>query len=274
MIALDDSSSAGARATPRPEGRRNVLRIRLMGILVALSAVSLLVACAASTPQSEPSAQAGAGTADPEPEDRLREAVRNTLEAESFRLLSDATIAAANGRQLTDVVFVRGDAQGTQHSTAPGYDSVVDFIRVGDSVYVKTGELYYHWIFPLELLQFVVDRWVVFPADDPDHAGLFIIDGPEQPWQSDGDVNAAGTDTVDGTPVLVYETADGNRLSITAEGVPYLLRVEAAQVTEEGEVQVVLTFSEIGTVSATIAVPPGPIFDPLTDFPEEFRSHD
>jgi hypothetical protein len=244
-----------------------------MGILIALSAVSLLVACAASTPQSEPSPQTSTATPLPEAGERLQEAVRNTTEAESFRLLSDATIAAAGGRQLTDVVFVRGDAQGTQHSTAPGYDSVVDFVRVGDRVYVKTGELYYHWIFPLELLQFVVDRWVVFAADDPDHAALFIIDGTDEPWDTES-VNQVGTDTVDGTPVLVYENADGNRLAITAEGVPYLLRVEAAQVTEEGEVQVVLTFSEIGTVSATIAVPPGPIFDPLTDFPEEFRSHD
>ena len=250
-----------------------MLRFRLVATLVAISALSLVVACTAPGPQPEPSSQTTTATAVPEPGDRLREAVRNTLEAESFRLVSDATIAAADGRQLTEVVFVRGDAQGTQHSTAPNYDSVVDFIRVGDSTYVKTGELYYHWIFPLELLQYVVDRWVVFGADDPNHAALFIIDGTDEPWDTEG-VNQVGTDTVDGTPVLVYENADGNRLAITAEGVPYLLRVEAAQVTEEGEVEVVLTFSEIGTVSETIAVPPGPIFNPLTDFPEEARGHD
>ena len=75
-----------------------------------------------------------------------------------------------------------------------------------------------------------------------------------------GEVTKVGPTTIDGKPAITLKSSDGT-IHISAVGEPYPLRIEAVKSTPEGNVNVVIDFSEFGTVVATIEVPPGEILD-------------
>lgn len=193
------------------------------------------------------------------PEELLRQATRNMLDAPSKRLTGTASIQIAS--QEFDVVYVGDDALGTHTSRALGMESVVEFIRIGENLYIRAGEGYWQFSVQLEQLHLVVDTWVLVSADNPRHSALLVLFEDDSLWESVGDVTQVDTDTIDGTPVVVLEDSAGSRFTVNSEGTPYLLRAEGKQSTDAGEASVEITFSEFGTVAETIEAPSGEIVD-------------
>jgi hypothetical protein len=174
------------------------------------------------------------------------------LEASSFRVKISASVGIITA--ITDVVYVGDDAKGTQSALG----QVTEFVRIGKYIYVKGSESYWSLIVRLEQLQLVTGKWVKVDATNPNHAG--VVPSFEASLGDVGEVTKVGPTTIDGKPAITLKSGDGT-IHISTAGEPYPLRIEAVKSTPEGNVNVVIDFSEFGTVVATIEVPPGEILD-------------
>jgi hypothetical protein len=237
----------------------------VIGPFVTVLAIMVtLAACAQEAgPPTASGSAAAASTATPaatlSPEALLRQAVRNSLDSPSKRLVGRATVSFAT--QEFDVVFVGHDAKGRQIGRALGQESVVDFVRIDDSLYIRASEAYWQAYVGLEHLATVSGTWVRVPANHPNHTSLLVIDDSNGVLQSVGAVTQAGTDTIDGRSAAVLTDGAGGRFFISAEPTPYLLRVEGTKKTEAGNARVEANFSEFGSVTAVIAAPSGKVVD-------------
>lgn len=233
-----------------------------------------LMACGPENPPPAPGQSqttTATSTPTPLPDVLLDRSIRITLDAPSKRVAGSAAIGQF--REEFDVTFAGNDAKGTKTSSAPGISTTTMFVRVGEDLFINADEHYWQAYFNLEVLQYLVHKWVRVAADNPNHADLVVLQSDES-VKPVGTVTQTGTDTIDGTPVLVLEDDDGSRFFVAAEGEAYLLRFEGSQATEIGTATVVVTFSEFGTVSETIAPPTGEVFDPEHDFPSTAVGHD
>lgn len=240
---------------------RTAVVARVVTVLVLTAA---LAACGPQT--GPPSPPSGSVSSDPAPttvavapEELLQQAMRNMLDAPSKRMVGIAAVSIST--QEFEVVFVGEDAKGTRTERALGVESVVEFVRAGDSLYIRASEHYWQSYLNLEQLAGVRGEWVRVPADHPEHGSLLVIQEDTGPIEPEGTVTQSGTDAVDGTPAFVLEDSAGNRFFVSADGTPYLLRIEATQDTEFGEATIEMTFSEVGTVTETITAPSGEIID-------------
>jgi hypothetical protein len=234
-----------------------------LGVL-ALSASLALSACSPSSPPTDqgPSAtaspSASASAVDLPPGDLLDQAIINTRDAPSKRVSGDASVPFLASAQF-DIIFVGEDAKGTQIQSAPGISTTTEFVQVGDSLYILADEHYWQSYVNLEFLSQVSNKWVRVPADHPNHSALLVIE--DGAMQGVGAVVEAGTDTIDGVPVIVLEDADENAFSVATEGEPYLLRFAGSKTQEGITVRLVVNFSEFGTITESITVPPGEIIN-------------
>jgi hypothetical protein len=223
-----------------------VRRTLIAGIALAL----LLAGCGPGTTSEEPIG-GETSTAELPPDQLYREATRNTLEATSFRIVGTASISIA--RQRFEVVFAGDDARGTQVATAPGIETTVEFVRAGDRLYILADEHYWQAYVNLEQLHLVINRWVSVPADHPDHSALLVIhDTDESQWEPMRELAREGD---------VLTDSAGNRFTVTTEGKPYLVRVEAMQQTEDGEATTDIAFSDFDAISETITPPSGNVLE-------------
>ena len=229
--------------------------------VTALLLAAVLAACG---PQGDPPAppSAPATSASPAtilaPGELLRQAVRTMLDAPSKRLTGTASVSVTSHE--FDVVYVGGDAAGTHTNRAMGLESIVEFVRIGESLYLRADEHYWQAFVNLEQLHLVVDKWVLVSAGNPNHASLLVLESDRTRWEP-VTVTPIGPDTIDGVRVLVLRDDAGQRFSVAAEGAPYLLRFEGTQSTEAGEASVEIAFSEFGTVQETITAPSGEVVD-------------
>ena len=234
--------------------------MRVRALVVPLVLVVVMVA-GCSTPTSTPESTA-APSLTPTPTVNANELLtaeellaksRDTLqEASSFRVKISASIGIITA--ITDVVYVGDDAKGTQSALG----QVTEFVRIGKYIYVKGGESYWSLIVRLEQLQLVTGKWVKVDATNPNHAG--VVPSFDASLGDVGEVTRVGPTTIDGKPAITLKSRDGT-IHISTDGEPYPLRIEAVQSTPNGNVTVVIDFSEFGTVVATIEVPPGEILD-------------
>jgi hypothetical protein len=146
-------------------------------------------------------------------------------------------------------------------------------VRVGKDLFINADEHYWQSYVNLEGLKDVVHKWVRVDADNPNHADLVVLQYDDS-MRPVGTVKQTGTDTIDGAPVLVLDDDGGNTFFVATAGGPYLLRFKGTRATEVGTAAVVVTFSEFGTVPATIAPPTGEIFNAERDFPTFAVGHD
>jgi hypothetical protein len=156
-----------------------------------------------------------------------------------------------------DIIFVGEDAKGTHRQSAPGISTTTEFVRVGDSLYILATEHYWQSYVNLEFLSQVSNKWVRVPADRPSHSSLLVIE--DGSMEGVGPVVEAGTDTIDGAPVIVLEDGDENAFFVAADGEPYLVRFEGAKEQDGITVSLVVNFSEFAEITETISVPPGEI---------------
>jgi hypothetical protein len=235
---------------------------------MSLAAALALTACGPGNPPPAPADQpTTTPTPTPivEPDVYLDQAIKMTLDAPSKRIVGEAG-AGGHGVEF-DITFVGDTAKGTKISTAPGISMTTEFIRVGADLFIKANEHYWQTHYNLEVLKYLVNTWVRVPADDTSYSELLVLDVDEQA-QPVGTVTEVGTDTVNGTPVVVLTDGRGFKFFVATEGEPYLLRFEGSQASPIGLATVTVTFSEFGAASTPIAPPSGPIFNPETDFPE------
>jgi hypothetical protein len=223
-----------------------------------------LVACSPSSPPPDPGQSATTSpspspTVDLPPEQLLKRAIINTRDAPSKRVTGEASVPFLASAEF-DIIFVGDDAKGTQNQSAPGISTTTEFVRVGDSLYILATEHYWQSYVNLEFLAQISNKWVRVPADHPDHSALLIIE-EDGFMEGVGAVTEAGTDTIDGTAVVVLEDAEENVFFVAAEGEPYLLRFAGTKTQEGITVRVVVNFSEFGEITETIAVPQGEIID-------------
>jgi hypothetical protein len=232
--------------------------------VTALAVTVTLSACGSQADPAPAAKSASASTvassaAAVSPEALLRQAVRNTLDAPSKRLVGRASVAIST--QEFDVVFVGHDAKGRQVGRALGQESVVDFVRVGDSLYIRASEAYWQAFVGLQHLATVSGTWVRVAADHPNHASLLVIEDPNGVLKSVGAITQVGTDTVNGRSAVVLADGAGGRFFVSSAATPYLLRVEGTEKTEAGDAHLEATFSDIGSATATIAAPTGKVVD-------------
>jgi hypothetical protein len=185
--------------------------------------------------------------------------VRNSLDAPSKRLVGKASVSIAT--QEFDIVFVGKDAKGRQVGRALGQESVVEFVRIGDSLYIRASEAYWQAYVGLADLATVSGTWVRVSANHPNHKSLLVIDDSTGVVAPEGAVTQVGTDTIDGQSTVVLTDGTGGRFFVSAGATPYLLRVEGTKKTEAGNARVVATFSDFGSVTATITAPAGKVVD-------------
>jgi hypothetical protein len=233
-------------------------------VVTALALTAALAACGSpadgpASPSPPESSASAPTTVAAEPAELLQQAMRNMREAPSKRLAGTAAVPMTS--QEFEVVFVGEDARGTQTARALGLESVVEFVRVGDSIYILASEHYWQSYVNLEHLAQVSGKWVRVAADNPNHAGLLVIEENADFPEPEPPVTRAGTDSVDGSPAVVLEDGAGNRFFVSAEGTPYVLRIEATTDTEVGRATIEITFSDFGTVTETISAPADEIVD-------------
>ena len=248
------------------------MRLRARTVVTALAvAASLaipLTACGPNSPSPDPD---GSPTTTPSPTPTIlpdvlvERALKITLDAPSKRIIGSAA-AGGHGVEF-DVTFAGQNAKGTKISTAPGISTTIEFIRVGEDLFINADEHYWQSHYNLEVLKYLVHKWVRVDADDPNYTDLLVIQANDE-VQPVGGITQTGTDTVNGQPVVVLKDSEGHTFYVATEGEPYLLKFEGSQASPVGLATVTITFSEFGTASGTIAAPTGPIFDPLHDFPE------
>lgn len=232
----------------------NLARSGITAVVIAIA----LTSCAAgggTAPDPSASVTAAGGSASEQlaPADLLKLAVRNTLDADSKRLTGTAEVSIAT--QEFEVVFVGADAKGTRVTRASGIESPVDFVRVGDTLYILATEHYWQAYVNLEELVSVTNVWTSVPADHPDHSALLVLTGTDDElWQPTGELTR---DDSGNSTVLIDEA--GTRFTIGSGDTPYLLRVEAVQDSEAGPVTIDITFSDFNSITDVITVPPGPI---------------
>jgi hypothetical protein len=231
-------------------------------------AAASLAGCGAQSPPPVPEGSQTA-TASPTPtvlpDVLVEQASKMTLDAPSKRIVGSAAVGG-HGVEF-DVTFVGNDAKGTKLSTAPGISMTIEFARVGEDLFIKANEHYWQSYYNLEVLQYLVNKWVRVDADDPSYADLVVLQASDQ-MTPVGPVTRTGSDTIDGTPVVVLKDDKGSTFFVAAEGKPYLVRFATTQASAIGIATVMVTFSEFGAVSQTITAPAGEIFDPERDFPE------
>jgi hypothetical protein len=253
------------------------MRIRARTATALAVTIALATPLTACKPNSTASVPDGSQTTTPSPtptvlpDAQLRQATRMTLDAPSKRITGSA--AAGSHNVTFDVTFIGEDAKGTKISSAPGISTTVEFVRVGEYLFINADEHYWQSYYNLEVLQYLIDKWVRIDADDPKHTDLLVLQVNEQ-VEPAGTVAQTGAGTIDGRPVVVLKDTDGHTFYVAAEGEPYLLRFEGTQASPVGVATVVVTFSEFGTASGTIAAPTGEIFDPERDFPDIASGHD
>jgi hypothetical protein len=206
----------------------------------------------------------------PLPAVQLNQSIKLTLDAPSKRITGSAVIGQY--REEFDVTFVGTDAKGTRISSAPGISTTTRFVRVGPNMYINADEHYWQTYYNLEVLKYLVRTWVRVDAASG-HSELAVLQVSESVAPV-GAVTQSGTDTIDGTPVLVLKDGNGNTFFVAAAGEHQLIRFQGSKATEVGTAVVVVTFSMIGTVSETITPPTGKIFDPVRDFPKIASGHD
>jgi hypothetical protein len=244
------------------------MQMRARTAVISLVAGLALTACGPGNPPPVPEDQpTTTPTPTPivEPDIYLDKAIKMTLDAPSKRIVGKAD-AGGHGVEF-DITYVGDTAKGTKISTAPGISMTTEFIRVGPDLFIYANEHYWQTHYNLEVLKYLVNKWVRVAADDANYSELLVLDVNEQA-EPMGTVTQVGTDTVNGTPVVVFTDSRDFKFYVAAQGEPYLLRFEGSQTSPVGLATVTVTFSEFGTVSTTIAAPAGPIFNPETDFPE------
>jgi hypothetical protein len=246
--------------------------MRGVGLLGALLLAAALAACGpdeppAPPPSPEPTQQA---SSEPpaSPAELLALATQNTWGAASKRVTGTVELAAAGQTKTFDYVLVGELARGTQTDVAPVGSSVMEVVKIGDDVYIKTGEPFWQWYVSLAHLQFVVGKWV--KARYEDYPSTVPVATELTPSPRTG-VTEAGTDVVHGTPVVVLTDGDGNRYFV--DDYPYLLRFEGSQATEVGAAEIVVEFSQLDSVADVIAAPTGEIVD-LYHLPTYATGHD
>ena len=207
-------------------------------------------------PSTSPTAGSGSVAQDIAPADLLKLAVRNTLDADSKRLTGTAQVSIVS--KEFEVVFVGSDAKGHQVTRSSGIESPVDFVRVGERLYILADEHYWQAYVNLEELVSVTNVWASVPADHPDHSALLVLTGTDDAlWQPTGQLTAeAGGE---GTTVLTDEA--GTRFTVGSGDTPYLLRVEATQDSEAGPATIDVSFSDFDAITDVISAPPGPIVE-------------
>ena len=134
------------------------------------------------------STKAAAGGVNPRAE--LSAAVKAQLEAKSFR--ADMQASTSNGTNSTMVVeYVAPDRfHMTQDAQLPGRGSVKqEFIIVGKDTWLKMGD----------------GAWQKFPVDVGQIVAQFRNPKVLDQLAQNADIRFVGTDTLDGTPALVYE---------------------------------------------------------------------
>ena len=235
---------------------------RRIGVATAVVLIAALTACApvAQTPSttSEPTASP-TPTVAADPDELLRQALDNMLDASSKRLTGTAAVDIS--AQEFEVIFVGDDAKGSklERATEAPVESAVEFVKVDGSLYILADESYWQWYVGLQDLSLVSGHWVRVPADHPDHSALLILkDSDTIPWEAVGELTEEG-DADDSTVVLV-DTA-GTRFTVSTDGIPYLVRVEVEQATENGVATADITFSDFDTITETITAPTGEIVE-------------
>ena len=121
-------------------------RTAVARMVVTVSLTAALAACGPQGPADQPappseSAVSTTPIATVAPEDLLEQAVRNTIDAPSKRLVGLATVSA--GSQEFDITYLDGNARGTQTSRAMGLESVVELDQ-GRNAYTGTGHELMH----------------------------------------------------------------------------------------------------------------------------------
>jgi hypothetical protein len=232
-----------------------------------VTAVALTAALAACAPPSTPGSPSAPASATPPPAPTvtlapvqlLEQGTRNMLDAPSKRLVGKVALAIAT--QELEVFYVGKDAKGTRTERAMGMESVVRFVKVGDSLYILASEHYWQGHVGLESLARLSNTWVRVAANNPNHGGLVALEENPTLMKPAGAVTQVGTDTIGGMPAVVLADTAGNRYAVATGATPYLLRVNATQNTEVGQATAEFTFSEFGAVTETISAPTGKIVD-------------
>jgi hypothetical protein len=240
------------------------MRVHRRSVGAALTVVVAMAACGPVAGPPAPSEPASPTTteatlASVSPEALLEQGVRNTLESPSKRLVGKASVSIAT--QDFEVVFVGRDAKGRQVARALGQESVVEFVRSGDSLYIRASEQYWQAYVSLQQLATVSGKWVRVKATNPNHASLLVLTEDAELMRPVGAVTRVGSESVAGSTATVLTDGAANRYFVSAQPTPYLLRVEGTQTTEAGKARVEVTFSDFGAVTETIAVPSGRIVD-------------
>jgi hypothetical protein len=191
-----------------------------------------------------------------DPERLLEVATANMLDADSKRLTGTATVSGST--QEIAVVYAGDDAQGHKVERLSGFESVTDWVKIGDDLYIFAGEAYWQWHVGLQDLYLVVNHWVRVPADHPEHSPLLIFTGSgDSPWKPVGELTVQDADA---DPAVLVDTA-GNRFTVSTGDTPYLVRVEMTQDSELGPATLDMILSDFGEVTDTFTAPTGEIVD-------------
>ena len=233
------------------------MRVRAL-IVPGVIVIALVGGCSKPTPtlstdSPSPSTAPTQSSVEELTADEILAASKAALSAAgSFRLKLSARVAIFTSESTID--YVGADAKGTQKQ----FDSVVEFVLVDGSLYVKGGDSYWSGISSLGSIALVSGKWVKVDPTNPNHSHL--VPTTDLAVFEFGAVTKAGTSTIDGKPAVTLKGDDGT-IYVAAQGEPYPLRIEGTQQTEFGPATVVVNFSDFGTVTTVIEPPTGEIVD-------------
>ncbi len=233
-------------------------RVSLRAIL-ALLLTATLSGCGQGTeapPEPSTSAVSPTPTTALAPAELLELATANMLGADSKRLTGTATVSGST--QEIEVAYAGTDAQGHKVERLSGFESITDWVKVGEDLYILAGEAYWQWHVGLQDLYLVVNHWVRVPADHPEHSALLVFtESGGSPWKPVGELIA---ENADADPVVLVDTA-GNRFTVTTGDAPYLVRVEMTEESELGPATLDIALSDFGEVTDTFTAPTGEIVE-------------
>jgi len=239
------------------------MRVRAV-LALCVIVMALVAACSkptptpASTDSPAPSTTPTQSSVEELTADEILAASKAALSAAgSFRMRLSARVGIFTSESTID--YVGADAKGTQKQL----DSVVEFVLVDGSLYVKAGDSYSSGISSLRSISFVSGKWVKVSPTNPNHSHL--IPTTDVALFEIGAVTKAGTSTIDGKPVVVLEGSENSTIYVAAQGEPYPIRIEGTTDTEVGPATVAMDFSDFGAVTTAIEVPAGEIVDLWAD---------
>ncbi len=238
------------------------MRRRLLPVPPVVLA-ALLTGCSGgtATPASTTAAPASAGASATVAGNGIE-----SLSAPEILARSQAALAAAPSFHLKLTATVAGfvvvsemDAVGRNlKGTQTGQAQPVEFIRIGDDLYVKAGDGFWSTIVSLSQIAHLSSKWVKVPASSPTFSAL--IPDPKTMLSNATGVTKSGSSTLDGKPVVGL-TSQGSTVYVATDGEPYPVKVEGTQNTEFGPGTLVAEFSRYGAVTTTITAPTGEIVD-------------